>query len=487
MRIGPLCESTQNIDSRYQWRKFSKFKIVTASPSPLSSIQHKFTLDALNSRTHKILVNQHHHYNCYSDDASSKSSLVHCNVGTIGHVDHGKTTLTAAITKVAAKIGKSKFITFDQIDRAPEEKARGITINIAHVEYSTNTRHYAHTDCPGHADYIKNMISGASQMDGAIVVVAASEGQMPQTREHLLLSKQIGIDNVVVYVNKADLVDREIMELVELEVRDVLTAYGYDGDNTPFVFGSALLALQGDSSELGEPSIHRLLDALDKHIPNPVRDITSPFILPIDNAIGVPGRGSVCIGTIKQGTIKRNDEAELLGFNSKFTCTISEIQVFQKKVSEARAGDNVGVLLRNVKLKQIERGMLLAKADTLQMHNRYEAEIYLLSKAEGGRYKPITSKYIQQMFSRTWNVQVRLDLPGEDDGMLMPGEHGTVTMTLLYKMYLSKGQTFTIRENNKLVATGIVTKVLGNMEIPQHNLGMIRTKEVKRVKKRKNK
>uniref|UniRef100_A0A8D8VA18 protein-synthesizing GTPase n=1 Tax=Cacopsylla melanoneura TaxID=428564 RepID=A0A8D8VA18_9HEMI len=425
-------------------------------------------------------------YKCYSDDKSAKPALVHCNVGTIGHVDHGKTTLTAAITKVAAKLGQSKFITFDQIDRAPEEKARGITINIAHVEYSTKNRHYAHTDCPGHADYIKNMISGASQMDGAIVVVAGSEGQMPQTREHLLLSKQIGIDHVVVYVNKADLVDQEIMELVELEVRDVLNAYGFDGDNTPFVFGSALLALEGDTSEMGEPSIHRLLDVLDKHIPTPVRDTTSPFILPIDNALSIPGRGSVCIGTLRQGTIKRNDEAELMGFNSKFNCTVSEIQVFQKKVGEAKAGDNVGILLRNVKLKQIERGMLLAKADTLTLNNRYEAEIYLLSKGEGGRFRPITSKYIQQLFSRTWNVQTRIDLPSEDD-MIMPGEHGTVTLTLLYKMYMDKAQTFTIRENNKLVATGIVTKVLGSMEIPQNNLGMIRTKEVIKVKKRKNK
>lgn len=422
----------------------------------------------------------------FSDDSSGKSPLVHCNVGTIGHVDHGKTTLTAAITKVAAKAGRSKFIEFDKIDRAPEEKARGITINIAHVEYSTSNRHYAHTDCPGHADYIKNMISGASQMDGAIVVVAGSEGQMPQTREHLLLSRQIGIEHVVVYVNKADIVDKEILELVELEVRDVLTMYGFDGDKTPFVFGSALLALQGDTSDIGEASIHRLLEALDNHIPTPVRDVKSPFLLPIDNAMSVPGRGSVCIGTLKQGTMRKNDEADLMGFNAKFTCTLGEIQVFQKKVNEARAGDNVGVLLRNIKLKQIERGMLLSKVDTLQLNNRYEAEIYLLSRGEGGRFKPITSKYIQQLFSRTWNVQARIDLPSEED-MIMPGEHGTVTLTLLYKMYLDKGQTFTIRENNKLVATGIVTKLLGSMEIPQHNLGMIRTKEVVKVKKRKNK
>ncbi|XP_047481296.1 elongation factor Tu-like [Penaeus chinensis] len=394
------------------------------------------------------------------------------NVGTIGHVDHGKTTLTAAITKVLHKQGLAEFTSYNQIDRAPEEKARGITINTAHISYSSITRHYAHTDCPGHADYVKNMISGTSQMDGAILVVAANDGQMPQTREHLLLAKQVGVERIIVYVNKADLVDEDVLELVELEVRELLDDYGFDGANSPFIFGSALLALRGEDNELGEQSIHRLIKALDEYIPTPTRDLTSPFMLPIDNFFSVPGRGSVVIGTLKQGIIKKGDEAELLGFDRQIKTTVSNIQVFKKSVSQALAGENIGALLRGVRLEALHRGMTLCFAGSQAAYNRFEATIYLLSRSEGGRSRPLTSRYIQQLFSRTWNVTCRVDLP---DGveMVMPGDHTKVEVTLQERMVMTGGQSFTIRENNATVATGIVTKVLRSVEIPMKRLDRV--------------
>ncbi|XP_017783779.1 PREDICTED: elongation factor Tu [Nicrophorus vespilloides] len=388
---------------------------------------------------------------------SAKESQSHLNIGTIGHVDHGKTTLTAAITKVLQKDGLADFVSYDSIDRAPEEKARGITINAAHVGYSTKKRHYAHTDCPGHADYIKNMISGASQMDGAILVVAADDGQMPQTREHLLLAKQVGVKNIVVFINKADLVDNEVLELVELEIRELMSDFGFDGDKSPVVFGSALKALNGD--EVWEKSVKQLLDVIDDYIPTPSRDVSSPFMLPIDNAFSVPGRGTVVVGTIGRGTMKKGAEAELLGFNNKMKTIVNDIQVFKKSLPQAIAGENVGILLRGIKLKQVQRGMLLCAMNSQKVSNRFKASIYFLTKSEGGRSKPVTTKYIQQLFSKTWNVSCRIDLD-DNVNMIMPGDHCTVDITLIWKMVMTSGQAFTIRENNITVATGIITETL---------------------------
>uniref|UniRef100_A0A8D8HS10 protein-synthesizing GTPase n=1 Tax=Culex pipiens TaxID=7175 RepID=A0A8D8HS10_CULPI len=401
---------------------------------------------------------------------------LHCNVGTIGHVDHGKTTLTAAITKVLSKNGRANYVPYDQIDRAPEEKARGITINAAHIGYSTEKRHYAHTDCPGHADYVKNMISGASQMDGAILVVAATDGQMPQTREHLLLARQVGVDKIVVFINKADQVDDEVLELVEIELRELLSDFGFDGINSPVIVGSALQALQGDQSPLGEPSIMKLLDAIDSYIPTPTRDLTSPFLLPIDNAFTVPGRGTVVIGTLARGTVKKNDDAELLGFDEQVKTSVGGLQVFKKDVGVAKAGDNIGALLRNVKITAVQRGMLLCAAGSERVSNHFEGTMYLLAKNEGGRSKPLTSKYIQQLFSKTWNVPCRVDLAGQE--MLMPGDHGAVRLTLLRRMVMSCGQTFTIRENGKTVSTGLVTKVLDSVDLPQKKLIKLQLEEL---------
>ena len=313
---------------------------------------------------------------CFSSDVVP---MKHVNIGTIGHIDHGKTTLTAAITKVLAKDGRAKFISYDHIDKAPEEKARGITINIAHVEYSTEKRHYAHTDCPGHADFIKNMISGTSQMDGAIIVVAATDGQMPQTREHLLLARQIGLKHLVVFINKADLADEEMLELVEMEMRELLSDYGFDGISTPVVYGSALLALQGDESVYGVPSIKNLLDTVDEHIPTPERDVKSPFWLPIDNAFTVPGRGTVVVGTIKRGKVNKLDDAELMGHGFSKKTVVTDVQVFRKSVGTASAGENVGLLLRSVKLEQVQRGMVLVPAKSVSMVNHFSAQVIIMN------------------------------------------------------------------------------------------------------------
>ncbi|GBP16832.1 Elongation factor Tu, mitochondrial [Eumeta japonica] len=393
-----------------------------------------------------------------SKPAQKADERKHCNVGTIGHVDHGKTTLTSAITKILAKDGFARYVAFDEIDKAPEEKTRGITINAAHVGYNTKFRSYAHTDCPGHADFVRNMISGASQMDAAILVVAANDGPMPQTKEHLLLAKQVGIQYILVFINKADIVDNEVIELVEIEMRELLSDYGYDGNTIPVTYGSALLALNGDESEHGAPSIRKLLDTMDTYIPSIVRDLQSPFLMPIDNAFTVPGRGTVVIGTMKRGIIKKNDNAELVGFGFSMKTTISDIQIFKKSTTQALAGDNIGVLLRNLKLKSVETGMILCAAKSCSLSNHYKAKIYFLSKQEGGRKKPVVSKYSQQMFSGTWNIACRLDLEPTME-MLMPGDHADVYLTLLEGMVMIQGQPFTIRENNVTVATGIVTEV----------------------------
>lgn len=406
----------------------------------------------------------------YSKD-NSGGARVNINIGTVGHVDHGKTTLTAAITKYLAKQGLANYVSYDEIDKAPEEKARGITINACHVGYCTATRDYAHTDCPGHADYVKNMISGASQMDAAILVVGADDGVMPQTREHLLLAKQVGINRIVVFINKADLADEEMLELVEIEIRELLTDFGFDGEKTPVICGSAKQALNGEASDFGEKSIQRLMDTLDEYVPVPTRDKESPFVIPIDNMFTVPGRGTVVVGTVQCGTIKKNDTAELLGFDEKVKTTLSDVQIFRKSVAQAEAGDNVGISLRGVKLKSVQRGMLLCAPNSQLVTNQFDASMYLLARSEGGRSKPITSKYIQQMFSRTWNVPCRVDLTGEgEDKFLMPGEHGSVRLTLHRKMVMTPGQQFTIRENNKTVATGIIAKQLPSVNLPMNKL-----------------
>ncbi|XP_054012968.1 elongation factor Tu-like [Hylaeus anthracinus] len=404
-----------------------------------------------------------------------------CNVGTIGHVDHGKTTLTAAITKYVSETNKKyKYVTFDEIDKAPEEKKRGITINIAHVGYATNKRTYAHTDCPGHADFLKNMISGASQMDGAILVVAADDGPMPQTREHLLLIKQIGIKHVVVYINKVDLADSEISELVELEVRELLDLYGLNGVQSPVICGSALLALNGDQSNLGVPSIKLLLDALDNYIPTPVRNYEAPFVLPIDNFFSVPGRGTVVVGTLKQGIIKKNMEADLLGFNAKFRTFFADIQIFQKSVLEARAGENVGVLLRGVKLDSVRRGMILCQHKFLALSNHFEAQLYLLGTEEGGRRKPIQQQgFCSQIYSSTWNVYCRFDLLlKEGDTMLMPGEFTTARLTFVFNMPVIEGQVFTVRERNHTIATGQITKILKEINVDAKRMDKVKIKDL---------
>ncbi|XP_037827398.1 elongation factor Tu isoform X2 [Lucilia sericata] len=385
-------------------------------------------------------------YSSSPNAAALDGEKPHCNIGTIGHVDHGKTTLTAAITRVLSKKGLADFVSYDQIDRAPEEKARGITINACHIGYATPQRTYAHTDCPGHADYIKNMISGASQMDGAILVVAATDGQMPQTREHLLLAKQ-----------------------VEIEMREMLTDFGFDGLNSPVICGSALLALRDDTSPFGVPSIEKLVDSIDSYVPTPKRDFDSPFILPIDNAFTVPGRGTVVVGTIKRGTIIKNAECDLLGFNQNIKTSVGDIQIFRKSIPKAVAGENIGALLRGVKISSVERGMLLCAQGSEDISNHFLGSMYLLSRAEGGRSKPMLSKYIQQLFSVTWNVPARIDMIPANN-MLMPGEHANVRITLLRKMVMTNGQAFTIRENGATVATGMILERKPSIDLPKNKL-----------------
>ncbi|XP_043475773.1 elongation factor Tu-like [Leptopilina heterotoma] len=406
----------------------------------------------------------------------SESEDLVCNVGTIGHVDHGKTTLTAAITKYLSEINKDcKYVSYDEIDKAPEEKARGITINIAHVGYSTEKRRYAHTDCPGHADFIKNMISGASQMDGAILIVAADDGPMPQTKEHLLLAKQIGIKYIVVYVNKADVSDDEMMDLVEIEVRELLSNYGFDSDNTPFIRGSALLALKGDTSEYGVPSVKNLLNAMDDYLPNPTRDYTSPFVLPVDNFFNVPGRGTVVVGTIKQGIMQKNMHCHLLGFDEKIKTSVADIQVFQKSIPMAKAGENVGVLIRGVKHNAVRKGMILCLINTLTISNHYEAQMYLMSTQEGGRTKPIpVNGFCTQVYCSTWSIYGRFDLilPGGSQ-ILMPGEHATTRITFLDKMPVMVGQNFTVREQKRTIATGRITKVMDSLHVDKKKINRV--------------
>lgn len=408
---------------------------------------------------------------------ANSTSKPRCNVGTIGHVDHGKTTLTAAITKVLAKHGQSKLVTFDQIDKAPDEKKRGITINTAHVGYETSKRHYAHTDCPGHIDYIKNMITGTSQMDGAILVVAASEGSMPQTREHLLLAKQIGVDKIVVYLNKMDLVDDELGDLVELEMRELLEEYGYDSTKTPVIRGSAINALKGEES--GADSIFKLMEALDTHIEIPERDLTKPFVMPIENAFLVKGRGCVAIGTVKEGIIKRGQDAELLGKGIKMKTVVTDIEAFKQSQKQCQAGDHVGLLLRGIKADLATRGMCICAQGAYTQHDSFEAKIYVLTRAEGGRTKPILDQYQHLMFSNTFTMQSCIKLY-EDLPMIMPGDAVTVHIILRKPMVLSVGTRFTIRELQSTTVTGVVTKLLPktDLEIRGFNKPVIKTQMI---------
>jgi elongation factor Tu len=387
-------------------------------------------------------------------------SKPHVNVGTIGHVDHGKTTLTAAITTVLAKSGKSKARAYDQIDNAPEEKARGITINTAHVEYESDKRHYAHVDCPGHADYIKNMITGAAQMDGAILVVSAADGPMPQTREHILLARQVGVPYIVVFMNKVDMVqDAELLDLVEQEIRDLLKKYEFPGDETPIIRGSALKALEGDQSEIGEPAIMKLVEALDTYIPEPKRAVDQPFLMPIEDIFTIEGRGTVVTGRIERGMLNINDEIEIVGIRPTTKTVATGIEMFNKQLDKGMAGDNAGVLLRGVKKEEVERGQVLAKPGSITPHTEFEAEIYVLTKEEGGRHTPFFKGYKPQFYVRTTDVTGDVTLP-EGTEMVMPGDTLRVTVKLITPVALEEQGKFAIREGGRTVGAGVVTKII---------------------------
>jgi len=385
----------------------------------------------------------------------------HVNVGTIGHVDHGKTTLTAALTKVSAeKFQGAEFKAYDQIDNAPEERARGITIATAHVEYETPKRHYAHVDCPGHADYVKNMITGAAQMDGAILVVSAADGPMPQTREHILLARQVGVPYIVVYLNKADMVDDpELLELVEMEVRDLLNQYEFPGDDVPIVVGSALKALEGDESEIGVPSILKLMDAMDEYIPVPERPIDQPFLMPIEDVFSISGRGTVVTGRIERGKVKVGDEVEIVGLRPTQKTTVTGVEMFRKLLDEGVAGDNVGVLLRGTKRDEVERGQVLCQPGTITPHTKFEAEVYVLTKEEGGRHTPFFTGYRPQFYFRTTDVTGAVDLP-EGVEMVMPGDNVKLTVSLIAPIAMEEGLRFAIREGGRTVGAGVVSKII---------------------------
>jgi len=384
----------------------------------------------------------------------------HLNIGTIGHVDHGKTTLTAAITKVLSKQGKAQFMAYDQIDKAPEERERGVTINIAHVEYETDKRHYAHVDCPGHADYIKNMITGAAQMDGAILVVSAADGPMPQTREHILLARQVGVPAIVVYLNKADMVDdKELLDLVELEVRELLSKYKFPGDDTPIVIGSALKALEGDSSELGEGSILKLMDAVDSFIKQPARAIDKPFLMPVEDVFTISGRGTVVTGRVERGIVKVGEEIEIVGFKPTQKTVATGVEMFRKLLDEGQAGDNIGVLLRGTKREEVERGQVLAKPGSITPHTSFNAEAYVLTKEEGGRHTPFFNGYRPQFYFRTTDVTGVVKLP-EGTEMVMPGDNINVEIELITPVAMDQGLNFAIREGGRTVGAGVVTKII---------------------------
>ncbi|MGL4226534.1 MAG: elongation factor Tu [Rickettsia sp.] len=382
----------------------------------------------------------------------------HVNIGTIGHVDHGKTSLTAAITIVLAKTGGAKATAYDQIDAAPEEKERGITISTAHVEYETKNRHYAHVDCPGHADYVKNMITGAAQMDGAILVVSAADGPMPQTREHILLAKQVGVPAMVVFLNKVDMVDDpELVELVEMEVRELLSKYGFPGDEIPFIKGSALQALNGEAK--GEEAINELMNAVDSYIPQPTRETEKPFLMPIEDVFSISGRGTVVTGRIEAGKIKVGEPVEIVGMRDTTTSTCTGVEMFRKLLDSGQAGDNVGILLRGVEREAVQRGQVLAKPGSIKPHDEFEAEVYVLSKEEGGRHTPFTNNYRPQFYFRTTDVTGTIELPA-DKQMVMPGDNANFKVKLIAPIAMQEGLKFSIREGGRTVGAGVVTKVV---------------------------
>ena len=384
----------------------------------------------------------------------------HVNVGTIGHVDHGKTTLTAAITSVLSKKFGGEAKAYDQIDNAPEEKARGITINTAHVEYETAKRHYAHVDCPGHADYIKNMITGAAQMDGAILVVSAADGPMPQTREHILLARQVGVPYIIVYMNKADMVDdKELLELVEMEVRELLSKYQFPGDKTPIVIGSAKLALEGDKSEMGEGSIFKLAEALDSYIPTPERAIDGTFLMPVEDVFSISGRGTVVTGRVERGIVKVGDALEIVGLKPTLQTVCTGVEMFRKLLDQGQAGDNVGVLLRGTKREEVERGQVLAKPGSITPHTKFSCEVYVLSKEEGGRHTPFFPGYRPQFYFRTTDVTGSCELPAGTE-MVMPGDNIGMTVTLIQPIAMEEGLRFAIREGGRTVGAGVVAKII---------------------------
>jgi len=388
-------------------------------------------------------------------------SKPHLNVGTIGHVDHGKTTLTAALTKVCAESYGGSARAFDQIDNAPEEKARGITINTSHVEYDSPTRHYAHVDCPGHADYVKNMITGAAQMDGAILVCSAADGPMPQTREHILLSRQVGVPYIVVFLNKADMVDdEELLELVEMEVRDLLSTYDFPGDDTPIIIGSALMALEGkDDNGIGVSAVQKLVETLDSYIPEPERAIDKPFLMPIEDVFSISGRGTVVTGRVERGIVKVQEEVEIVGIKATTKTTCTGVEMFRKLLDEGRAGENVGVLLRGTKREDVERGQVLAKPGTIKPHTKFEAEVYVLGKDEGGRHTPFFKGYRPQFYFRTTDVTGSCELP-EGVEMVMPGDNVKLVVTLIAPIAMEDGLRFAIREGGRTVGAGVVAKII---------------------------
>jgi elongation factor Tu len=386
----------------------------------------------------------------------------HVNIGTIGHVDHGKTTLTAAITKTQAGKGKAQFMAYDQIDKAPEERERGITISTAHVEYESEKRHYAHVDCPGHADYIKNMITGAAQMDGAILVVSAPDGPMPQTREHILLARQVGVPAIVVYLNKVDMIgeaDKELLDLVELEIRELLSKYKFPGDDTPIIRGSALKSLEQDKGELGTPSIEKLLAACDSFIPEPVRALDKPFLMPVEDVFTISGRGTVTTGRVERGIVKVGDEVEIIGFRDTQKTIVTGVEMFRKLLDQGQAGDNIGALLRGTKREEVERGQVLAKPGSITPHKKFKAEVYVLKKEEGGRHTPFFTNYRPQFYFRTTDVTGVVKLP---DGveMVMPGDNINIDVELITPIAAEEGLRFAIREGGKTVGAGVVTKIV---------------------------
>ena len=384
----------------------------------------------------------------------------HCNIGTIGHVDHGKTSLTAAITKILAKTGGATFTAYDQIDKAPEERERGITISTAHVEYETKNRHYAHVDCPGHADYVKNMITGAAQMDGAILVVSAADGPMPQTREHILLARQVGVPALVVYMNKVDMVDDpELLDLVELEVRELLKSYQFPGDDLPVVRGSALMALEDKAPEQGEQSILKLMEEVDKYIPQPVRDKDKPFLMPIEDVFSISGRGTVVTGRVERGIVKVGEEIEIVGLKATTKTTVTGVEMFRKLLDSGEAGDNIGALLRGVSREDVERGQVLAKPGSITPHTNFEAEAYILTKEEGGRHTPFFTNYRPQFYFRTTDVTGVVTLP-EGTEMVMPGDNARLVVELIQPIAMDEGLRFAIREGGRTVGAGVVTKVV---------------------------